>query len=881
MMKGATGPRSNFTKQINLPCQDKTASKMNEPNKHHHHHHKHTHSETLGDGTVIKKYKKKKTLPDGSLVVKSVTKTVPPAKVSAAEQSLANRVLKRTKTKTRQTHPDGISHTTTTVEETITSNPIYGNGSHEYGCEVRTSHLPDGTELRTKTEFKLLPDGNLSTVTTTVHVVMAEPSSNKADLENFESESNRVQNDDASPNESTEGLGMCREALDTCHDVSLETFDGHGDYAPKPMEYNQDNKDTSRTDELSFNKSLETIEGELNAPIPFEYCQGGKNSCTDKSPYAISSYDEPVPVQYLEEMKDMNATKKASSAPSTAGAHFISATKDDIEIKTKTKEGEMQQSRSIEVIRNYADQDDIRYIDIRDGRKVNINFNEMSHEQSYEDSEQLKWHGSGTNASQQDAKRKTTSPYTAFFHSSDTQKEKKRNFVLRLFKVAPADSKHMTPGKLSECTDEKIISQQSKASSKDRSSNGIDTTKSHTSKKDDSIDDNSSPTSPGYTDEELAVATRVDPSMDEPIYAAIEYDPDSKPPLFHNRRCRVYTALSLLLFTIVVSLVVVYSTKKGKEDTVQKQIIYVTLAPTPRPTTNREALGINNLIEEKVLQDNARFNSMDENDPRLLALDWILHKDEMQLESFDSNLSQRYVLALIAFQLDYQVWTSCGGNYWDTEVTCTVDINGTDPEEEYRRWLSGTNECDWYGVECLGGIVREIRLREYLQSQHFGFLLIFCTITLDLRFITTEAENNLVGQIPPEISVLRNLDVLAMNGNCLYGSLPSTLGMMTNLQQLYIQDNGLNGFVPDELSSMSSLTHLNLAWQSENSRSCISSSGDLVYLNTSSGELSYGLEGKVFEMIKSLRHLREVNIEDNYFSGQITPDIKNLKQLGE
>jgi hypothetical protein len=41
----------------------------------------------------------------------------------------------------------------------------------------------------------------------------------------------------------------------------------------------------------------------------------------------------------------------------------------------------------------------------------------------------------------------------------------------------------------------------------------------------------------------------------------------------------------------------------------------VTEAPTPRPTTDREALGINNKIETYVLQDNATFSDMDRDDP--------------------------------------------------------------------------------------------------------------------------------------------------------------------------------------------------------------------------------------------------------------------------
>ena len=141
----------------------------------------------------------------------------------------------------------------------------------------------------------------------------------------------------------------------------------------------------------------------------------------------------------------------------------------------------------------------------------------------------------------------------------------------------------------------------------------------------------------------------------------------------------------------------------------------------------------------------------------------------------------------------------------------------------------------------------------------------------------------MIGQIPPEISALQKLEVLAFNGNCIYGGLPSTLGLMINLQQLNLNDNGLSGYVPDELFNMISLTHLKLAGQMMNDRSCVNSGGDVIRLNNimSSSEVNYGLEGPFFENITSLLHLQEVDISDNYFSGQISQDIKKLKQLGE
>jgi hypothetical protein len=124
--------------------------------------------------------------------------------------------------------------------------------------------------------------------------------------------------------------------------------------------------------------------------------------------------------------------------------------------------------------------------------------------------------------------------------------------------------------------------------------------------------------------------------------------------------------------------------------------------------------------------------------------------------------------------------------------------------------------------------------------------------------------------------------VLELNSNCLLGSLPSQIGLLTNIQKLNLEDNGINGYVPDELFNMSSLTHLNLAWQYGNERNCTTSKGDLVELFlTSTGKYNEGLEGTILEKINLLRHLKEIHVEGNYFSGTISPEIKNLKQLGE
>ena len=56
-------------------------------------------------------------------------------------------------------------------------------------------------------------------------------------------------------------------------------------------------------------------------------------------------------------------------------------------------------------------------------------------------------------------------------------------------------------------------------------------------------------------------------------------------------------------------------------------------------------------------------------------------------------LVQRYVLALFYFATDGDNWPLCSAD--ETSTPC-VDENGT----EIVRFLSNTNECEWYGVVC-------------------------------------------------------------------------------------------------------------------------------------------------------------------------------------
>ena len=64
------------------------------------------------------------------------------------------------------------------------------------------------------------------------------------------------------------------------------------------------------------------------------------------------------------------------------------------------------------------------------------------------------------------------------------------------------------------------------------------------------------------------------------------------------------------------------------------------------------------------------------------------------------------------------------------------------------------------------------------------------------------SDNQLSGTIPPELGKLANLEALFLSGNQLSGAIPPELGNLTNLRALHLQNNQLSGAVPAELGNL-------------------------------------------------------------------------------
>ncbi len=167
-------------------------------------------------------------------------------------------------------------------------------------------------------------------------------------------------------------------------------------------------------------------------------------------------------------------------------------------------------------------------------------------------------------------------------------------------------------------------------------------------------------------------------------------------------------------------------------------------------------------------------------------------------------------------------------------------------------WLKkeGT-ECTWFGVSCnaSGTHVKAINL--------YG--------------------NNLVGNLPAQLSSLAGLEVLNLSGNFLSGALRPELGNLRQLTVLDLSNNQLSGGLPSQLGNMTRLGLLSLSGNrlSGNLPPQLGNMTELVTLQLSQNQLS----GAIPSALGNLRKMQQISLNDNLLTGSIPVELGNLQQL--
>jgi hypothetical protein len=367
-------------------------------------------------------------------------------------------------------------------------------------------------------------------------------------------------------------------------------------------------------------------------------------------------------------------------------------------------------------------------------------------------------------------------------------------------------------------------------------------------------------------DSELAVAVAIneDDEDAEKEYLvavhAVEYDPDSKPPIYLNRRFRLYTICACIAFLVVLVVVIVVSVTTNSDETAVT--IYLTnsptVAPTQEPTNARESLYLTYFAEELGLKEIAPGSA------EALAADWIMYDDPAALEIDSPRLLQRFVLTFLYFhttELGEGEWRSCNPPKDDEDDRCQFleldrQPNGTEafiPIDGRIRWLSAAQECEWSGVTCANDQVARIRL----VSQQLTGPLPTQLRALPFLQILQFHYNEMTGTIPPEYAAFRHLLSLEVHGNLLTGKVPEAFFEqdVTELITLNVGDNLLTGTIDTRIGQLTDLKGL------------------FLFKNYFIGPLPTELG--------NLPYLTYSRIYGNQISGQLPTEIGRLSQLVE
>lgn len=255
-----------------------------------------------------------------------------------------------------------------------------------------------------------------------------------------------------------------------------------------------------------------------------------------------------------------------------------------------------------------------------------------------------------------------------------------------------------------------------------------------------------------------------------------------------------------------------------------------TSEPSPSPTfggrarliTDKIISAMKNVISEEDLlayQNNTSAQSK--------ALHWIIDIDQSNLNSNDIHLLQRFLLAVIYYQMDGPNWA------------------------QKDRWLFVASECTWYGVTCVEG-----------NGNVIGINL---------------GHNNLDGELPPEVGAFINLETFWLHGNTIKGSIPKTIGFLGLLKSLGLWDNDLRGEIPTEIGLMSSLESIYLYRNSLNG-SVPSEIGRLVMLDDLC-LYDNELTGLIPEEVAKPYFLKRIWFTGNNLNGTISPSIMDMPNL--
>ncbi len=215
-----------------------------------------------------------------------------------------------------------------------------------------------------------------------------------------------------------------------------------------------------------------------------------------------------------------------------------------------------------------------------------------------------------------------------------------------------------------------------------------------------------------------------------------------------------------------------------------------------------------------------------------------------------------------------------------------------------RNWLSDEPLDDWYGVTADDdGRVTELDLSQNQLSGEIPPEIGRLTDLVDLDLFGNQLRgeippeigslanmtrlalwaNRLTGQIPPEFGNLASLEWVALGINELSGEIPPEIGNLSNLAEADFTLNQLSGPIPPELGNLTNLTWL-VFWSNELSGEIPPELGNLTNLTQLDFDFNR-LSGEIPPELGNLTNLEQLYLRVNRLSGEIPPELGNLTNL--